>query len=247
MLPQTDRFKTPGFIYFFGVDGSGKTALAKLLLEEFQRRGIKSKFVRLRINYFFTRPLLIYAKLAGYTQRLNINGVPLVYHNFHRSRCLSQLVRFCHLMDTAIMYFFKAYLPLKLSRRTIICDRFVYDVLVDFMIEGKNHSLYQQRIGRWLLSLLPERAICLFVTTQLEQIIQRKPEVLYDRDFLEKASLYYQLDRRFHFHKLDNNGDIEATLHELKCHLGLASAITNQPRHDRENLYLQEEKVCLGA
>lgn len=243
----SDRLSTHRFIYFFGVDGSGKTALALRLRDEFQHLGIKSKFIRLRINYFFTRPLLIYAKLAGYTQRFNIHGVPLVYHNFHRSRWLPKLVRCCHLVDTAMMYFFKAYLPMTLGRRHIICDRFVYDVLVDFMVEARNDNLTQQRIGRWLLSLLPDCAICLFVTTRLEQIIQRKPEVLLDKDFFKKASLYYQLDRQFHFQRIDNNGDVETTLRRLKILLGIAPSITDEQGHDREKIYLQEEKVCLGA
>ncbi len=247
MPPRFDDSLTPRFIYFFGVDGSGKTTLARRLEQEFQRRGLKSKFVRLRINYVLARPLLIYAKLAGYTQRLNINGVPVVYHNFHRSRWLPQLVRFCHLVDTAIMYFFKAYLPMKLGRRHIICDRFVYDVLIDFMIEGRNDQLDQQRIGRWLRALLPHRAICLFVTARLEQIIQRKPAVLYDRDFFKKASLYYQLDRRFQFHKIDNNSDIETTLRQLTSDLGLTPSGTNETGHDREKIYLQKEEICLGA
>lgn len=237
----------PAFIYLFGVDGSGKTSLAKLLKNEFDKLGIKSKITRLRINYLFTRPILIYCKLTGYTIRKNINGVPIVYHEFHRSKWIPRIVQYLHFIDTAIMYFLKAYLPMRMAKKVIICDRFVYDVLVDFMIESRDYDLLQKKIGRFLLTLLPKNSVNVFVKIDIQNILTRKPEVSYDKYFQTKFLIYERLNKIFDFKTVDNNGAISATVAKLKIISGLLPTKKMNGFMDGEKIYLQKEKVCLGA
>jgi len=245
--PITQSRGTPRFIYLFGVDGAGKTTLARLMKSELDKIGIKSKSIRLRINYFFTRPILLYCRLAGYTIRKNINGVPIVYHEFYRSTWIPKLVQYFHLLDTSIMFFFKAYLPLKLGKRVILCDRFAYDVLIDFMIEARDHSLHEKKIGRFLISLLPQNSKSIFINTDVRTILQRKPEVAYDKYFKTKYALYQKLDQVFHFDKIDNDGDLKTAVEKLMAKLGFTPPSTTNTHNERKEIYLQKEEVCLGA
>lgn len=237
----------PRFIYLFGVDGAGKTSLARLMKSELDKIGIKCTCIRLRINYFLTRPILLYCRLAGYTIRKNINGVLIVYHEFYRSTWIPDLVQYFHLLDTSLMFFFKAYLPLKLGKRVILCDRFVYDVLIDFMIEARDHSLHEKRIGRLLLSLLPKNSMSIFIDSDVGTILQRKPEVAYDKYFETKYALYRKLDQVFRFDKIDNDGDLNTTVEKLTAKLGVAPPSPTNTHDERKEIYLQKEEVCLGA
>jgi len=50
-------------ICFTGIDGSGKTTLAKMLVEGMKKEGIKSKYVYNRSKPFVTKPIMDVGKI----------------------------------------------------------------------------------------------------------------------------------------------------------------------------------------
>ena len=205
-----ERHVLPDFICLVGVDGCGKSTLARILQRELAARGIRSRVVWLRMNYFLTRPVLLYCRLAGLTRRPVVAGQRISIHEFQRSPLVAKVVQYLHWLDTALAYFFKAFLPMRLRGETIICDRFVYDVLIDFIVESGNPGLHRNLIHRLLFGLLPRRAKLVLIKADREVIIARRPDVLAtDPHFDARFAEYATIDRQYGLPVVDNNDSLE--------------------------------------
>ena len=212
----------PRFICLVGVDGSGKSTFARMIEQELINRGCRTKYAWLRMNYMLTRPVLLYCRLTGLTRRPVVNGRKISIHDFHKSRLIAKLVQYLHFIDTVIAYLFKVFIPLKFFDRYIICDRFVYDVLIDFIVESKDFDLHDQAIRRLLFSLVPEDAKVLLLKTDPRTILERKPDVLfYDEDFETRFDEYNRLAQLYDLVVVDNNRARDEVLADIKRGLGI--------------------------
>jgi len=206
----------PRFIYFAGVDGSGKSTYVQMLIKEFEQRGLKARRVWLRFNYFFTKLVLLYCRLIGLTRRPVRGGRNISVHDFYKSPFIGKLIQYLHFIDTCLHYFFRVVIPLKFTKTYILCDRFVYDILADFMIENRDMSIPKKRISKLLLRLLSADAPVLYFKVDKEEIIRRKPEVLDDdEDYELKYQVYEELEKSYYFNIISNMKTIEDTFSEL--------------------------------
>jgi thymidylate kinase len=198
----------PHFIYFTGVDGSGKTTIVSLLSEEFEKRGLRTKRVWLRFNYLFTKPVLLFCRITGLTRRPLRGGKKISVHDFYKSPFIGKSVQYLHLLDTCIHFFFRVYLPMKIKKTHILCDRFVYDILADFMVENRNLTLPNKQIAKLLHMLIPADAMVFNVKVDKDEIIRRKPEVLNDdEDYDLKYEAYRALEEYIKADVINNNKD----------------------------------------
>lgn len=206
----------PRFIYFTGVDGSGKSTYVDLLIKEFGRRGLKAKRVWLRFNYLFTKPVLLYCRLVGLTRRPIRGGQRISVHDFYKSPFIGKTVQYLHFIDTCIHYFFRVYILLKLTKTYILCDRFVYDIIADFMIENRDFKLPDEYIARILLRLIPENSLILYFKVDKDEILKRKPEVLEDdEDYDLKYKIYECIEDYFDFRTIDNSKAFQEVYREI--------------------------------
>lgn len=209
--------RVPLFICFTGIDGAGKSTYAQRTVQELQKKGYKAKYVWMRMNYMLARPLLFYCRLAGLTRRPMVRGKRVSIHEFQRSPMICFWIRFLHTVDTLIVYFFKILLPMKVGRRCVVCDRFVYDILVDYMIESGNYQLYKKAVAKVLTRMVPNNSILFFIDTQIQNIIKRRPVVLdFDVHFFRRYQLYLELADLYDFKVIDNNRDPELVFQEIE-------------------------------
>ena len=193
------------FIYFTGVDGCGKSSVIDELIKEYGRNGIKARRVWLRFNYFFTRPLLLFCRITGITRRVKKGDKIFSIHDFYKSRLIAFMVQYLHLIDTFFAYIIKVRLPLKCTNDLIFCDKFVYDILADFMVETRDLSLLDKRIAKLFLKLIPNDMQVISFSVDKDEIIRRKPEVLIDdEDYDFKYKAYQLIMQRFNLNPLQN-------------------------------------------
>jgi len=195
----------PRFIYFTGVDGSGKSTIIEEIIKELTLKGVKAKSVWLRFNYFFTRPVLLLCRMTGLTRREKRGHKIISVHDFHKSRTIASMVQYLHFIDTVIAYVFKVWVPLKFSDDIIFCDKFVYDILADFMVETKDLDLLDKYISKLFIKLIPENSPVFFISADKDAIIKRKPEVLIDdEDYDFKYAAYQKIMESFKFNTIRN-------------------------------------------
>jgi thymidylate kinase len=193
-MSSTGNNRPPRFIYFAGVDGSGKSTVINELIKEYNRKGLKAKSVWLRFNYFFTRPVLLLCRLLGITRREKRGDKIISVHDFHKSRAMAFMVQYLHFIDTAIAFFVKVWIPLRFTNCIILCDKFIYDILADFIVETKDFDIPSKRIAKLFLKLIPEGTPVFYFIVEKEEILRRKPEVLIDdEDFDLKYKAYQTL------------------------------------------------------
>jgi len=193
------------FIYFTGVDGCGKSTVIDELIKEYERKGIRAERVWLRFNYFFTRPVLLLSRIIGLTRREKKGGKIYSIHDFHKSRLIAVLVQYLHFIDTAFAYIIKVWIPLKCTDKIILCDKYVYDILADFIVETKDSDLLDKNITRLFLKLIPRNMPIIYLAVDKDEIIKRKPEVLVDdEDYDFKYKVYTSIMDTFNMNKIQN-------------------------------------------
>lgn len=203
--------RIPKFIYLFGNDGSGKSTLCIKLQEHLTSKGFRTKYVWLRMNYMLTRPVLLYCRLTGLTKRIMVEGRYVSIHQFQNSKTIAKLVQYLHLIDTLIALSFKACIPMLLGK-TIICDRFVYDILIDFVIESGEKNIYDKVISKLFLCLIPKGAKVFLIKADRDVIASRRKNIFFTEPMFDLRQKEYEIVmKKYGIKEIMNNGDLKQT------------------------------------
>lgn len=194
----------PMFICITGIDGVGKTTHVNLILEHLREKGIKCEYKWLRFHHLFSLPLLAFCRVAGYT-RLSTLGISqkCSYHEFYKSRFISAFYPWILFFDTFLFTTVKVYIPMFFGT-SIVCDRFVYDTLIDMSIATKDHEISKKPVGKLFIKLIPKNAHFVMLNLEKSIIFSRRPELKDDLTFDERYALYESLSSRFNIHVEEN-------------------------------------------
>jgi thymidylate kinase len=199
----------PMFICITGIDGVGKTTHVNLILGHLKEKGIKCQYKWLRFHHLFSLPLLAFCRIAGYTRLSTLGGTQKCsYHEFYRSRLISTLYPWILLIDTTIFTTIKVYIPMLLGN-SIVCDRFVYDTLIDIAVATKNHEIHNKKVGKLFLKLIPKNANFVMLNLDKKVILSRRNELKDDMTFDERFALYQRYTDMFSIDIVNNENTIE--------------------------------------
>lgn len=179
-------------IYITGADGTGKTTQARLLVSQLKAAGEKPYHVWLRFPFFFSLPLLVYARWQGYSWVEKENGVCHGYRDYRHSWLLRALLPWIFLFDIFLAALGKVYLPLWLGK-TIICERFVLDMLADLAVACHDTTLHYRLPGKLYAFLLPRKAKIVVLDLDADTIRQRRADLQSDRRLETRLTTYRQL------------------------------------------------------
>jgi hypothetical protein len=168
------------FIYIAGADGTGKTTQAKLLLEQLQKNGIRTKRLWLRFPFLFSLPLLAYARLCGYSWHDQTHGIWYGYWDFRPSFLMRVIFPWVVLLDAALASIWFVYIPLG-AGWTIVCERYVLDMLVDLSIAVGDNSLHARIPGILFLKLIPRNSSIVVLDLDPAVAMARRRELGNDR------------------------------------------------------------------
>lgn len=195
----------PMFICITGIDGVGKTTHVNLILEHLRKKGIKCQYKWLRFHHLFSLPLLAFCRVAGYTRVSTLGGSQKCsYHEFYKSRLISTIYPWILFFDTLLFTTIKVYIPMFFGT-SIVCDRFVYDTLIDVAVATKDYEIYRKHVGKLFLKLIPKNAHFVMLDLDKSTIFLRRPELKNDLTFDERYGLYQNFVNLFSIAVVDNN------------------------------------------
>lgn len=204
----------PQCIHLAGVDGTGKSTQARALMALLEAEGTPARQVWLRFPRFLTIPLLIYARLRGYSRREVVNGHEHGYWHFESSWLMSKVFPWVLLLDTALLALIKVYVPLGLGS-VVVCDRFVVDTLADLMA-GLDDVCFDEGLpGRLFLALLPRHSQVVVLDLDTETARRRSPELEGDRSHSKRRGVYLEIARRRHFPVVSAASPVEEVTSQL--------------------------------
>ena len=172
-------FNSVNFIYITGCDGTGKTTQARLLINKLAELGIKTCHVWLRYPFLFSIPLLIFARFRGHSWHENTNGFNHGYWDFRSSLLLRTFFPWTMLIDAILASIGKIFIPI-LVGRTIICERYVLDMLIDMSMAIGDCHIHQRLPGRFFLYLIPPASNIFILDLGIESIHHRRSDLMAD-------------------------------------------------------------------
>lgn len=211
----------PAIIYVMGIDGSGKSTVAEHLADKMSADGYSVEVMWLRFNHLFTKPLLGICRLLGYTKYEMVDGIRVGYHEFYRSKIISWLFVILQYLDAWRVTKTRIAPHLKDPNKVLILDRYIYDILIDIIIDTHLEDLDKTWMGRRFLNLMPTHTNVLPMLRNKDDLLSARPESAVDRNFDDRVALYEKIIKNNDLTPIINNMALEETLAQAESRIEL--------------------------
>jgi thymidylate kinase len=178
-------------VAFSGVDGSGKSTQVDLLEKSFEQINVPVLRIRSRWRPVLSLPLLVIMRRLGYASVHRAGGVYIVETRLPSRGGLTSLWCILTQVENIVKTGVKLVFPLLLGR-TVICDRYALDMVVDGRA-GLHDAAGKTRLGFQLLRLLPKPNFAFSMDIDPEVAFRRKPDLPGLKDYVERLRLYREL------------------------------------------------------
>jgi hypothetical protein len=202
------------FYYLCGCDGVGKTSHADLLATHLAGTGKYVRHVWLRFPFLTSIPLLAYARLRGLGGYHEAGGIRHGHWDFGRSRLMRALLPWSLLLDALLAAAFHIYIPMIL-RTTIVCERFVIDILADLIVAFDDPGLAARLPGRLYPRLIPPRGTVLMLDLDADTICRRRPSLAGDARLDTRLAAFRSLATDLGLQVLSTEPALEAVHHQI--------------------------------
>ena len=200
------------FICFIGIDGSGKTTLTIALNKVMKEHGFSSKcvygrFISVILKFLveFTKRLLSLRgkDMNDYAQRAATK------EQLFKNRLFAQIYQYFVFLDYTLKIFVKIKLPLMLNQ-SIVCDRYVYDTVVDLALDFHYANERIQNVLRNYLRLAPKPDLVFLIDLPEEIAFQRGKDDIPSVAYLsERRGIYLRMSQWDEMMVLDGTKDIK--------------------------------------
>lgn len=164
-------------ICLIGIDGSGKTTHALRIVSDLQQSGAKSRYVWFGTPYFLSYPFMVICRVLGLTETHHLqNGMTVSEHRYYLNKPVALIFPWIQFLDLSVFVFSRVYLAVFLGF-TVVCDRFVYDILSELMADVNDDTLDRRIIGRLILGLKPRHASVFLLDVDEVTALRRRPDV----------------------------------------------------------------------
>jgi len=224
--------KKKNFICLAGIDGSGKTTVAKHITNHTEG---KFHYVWARWEPFFLSPISKLVNKKSYspshihdedTQHKNKQSIK---NQLLKNTFVKQLWLFLAECDYFLQLLIKVVYPYMIHRN-IICDRYIYDFYIDQLINLQENSTAMKRF-------ISNRMLCIFPKPDLLLYIKISPETGNKRK-QDGTSVSYLVQRKEYYDQLSDIYETISIDGETKISVVLESAINSVNEH----LYHEQKK-----
>lgn len=182
-----------------GIDGTGKTTLARNTAVALHAQGIPAVYVYGRTYPVISRVLMFLGRktmLRSKDQWQDYEGYSADKKQKMRNPVLALVYTVAILIDYYVQIWLKL-LPHLGSRRVVVSDRYLYDTVISDLAVHLNYSEVQTdsaiRLG---LALLPKPALTVLIDVPEEVAFARKDDVPHIDYLRERRAWYLRLSRR---------------------------------------------------
>lgn len=179
----------PRFIYITGCDGTGKTTLTHLLMDDLAAQGIETHHVWLRFPFLFSLPILVYARLRGFSWYETDAEFRHGYWDFRSSWLMRACFPWLLLADASLAAIPKIYMPLW-GGKTVVCERFILDMIVDLSVACLDEGFHKKYPGKLFLHLLPPQTKIFLLDLDSKIIKGRRRDLEGDRNLEARIHQY---------------------------------------------------------
>lgn len=182
-------------VCLIGIDGSGKTAHAQSILLDLQKSGVKCKYVWFGNAYFLSYPFMAFCRVLSLTDTHRVaNEATCSEHQYYKNKAVALLWPWVQVMDLVFFTILRVYLPLW-RNFTVVCDRFVQDILVEIMADVDDNQLHKKLVGLPILRLKPRSAMVFLLDVNEAIALRRKHDVPNLRYLTRRRNNYRLISR----------------------------------------------------
>ena len=197
-----------------GVDGGGKTFLLGALQARLDAAAVPHRHVWTRFRNYLSKPFLALTRLTGHNRKEELDGVRTGYHDFAGRSWLAWPFLWLQVLDNLLDIWWRYHRSA--DRRVVLADRCIYDTLVDLAVDTGLDDVVLGPLGHWLVRLLPAPRLVVVLDRPVAAIRATRPDVLLDRNFARRRTLYQRLAREFALPVVVNDGPPDAVLDRLE-------------------------------
>ena len=168
---------------FSGVDGSGKSTLAQALIEQLSNEGIQTQYL-----WWFAANDSFLGKLAGLVVRKLAKPVETTADGVSQVGLVRALDQSLVLADFLLHVWYSSILG-----RNLVCDRYIYDIVVFFTTELRYSESKAKRLIRLLRAVVPSPLVTFLVDVPAEIAMQRKTDIASSEQHEKLRKLYLDL------------------------------------------------------
>lgn len=216
-----DKFR---LINIIGIDGAGKTTLAKNLADSLSDQDKKVSYCYCQYFAKLLYPVKMMAKLSFMRNTDEFKN----YNDYNTTKketsirfpFLANCYAFIWLCDYILQVFFKVTIPYLIGKKLII-DRYIFDIAVNLSLTTGNDINYAERFIRFFLFFAPRPDFILFIDLPEGIAFSRKNDIQGIDYLKERRQRYVALSDKYNFSIIDGTKPIEQVLEDTKKILNL--------------------------
>ena len=188
-------------ICFTGIDGSGKTTVAKKVTTFLKEKDLPATYVYGRLKLFIMKPLVFIGNkwfLKNYSITENYDEYTGKKKNlFSKHKFMLKVYLYILLLDYLLQLMIKIKIPVLLGK-IVVCDRYIYDTVITDIAVDMNFSKRQviSLLDKCFL-LIPNPNLTFLVDVNEEVAYSRKYDVPDERYLKDRRSFYLQIGRYY--------------------------------------------------
>lgn len=159
-------------ITFTGIDGSGKSTISKALVEKMKTSNIDARYL-----WWFEAENSIFRRFLRIFSGTKMKKSAIEKKKLPESSFIKALYQYMVLLDYQRQTIFKVWMPSMLGK-TIVCDRYIYDIVVSFAMEFGYSRERAKDMLSFLRNISPVPDIEFYVDIPPEVALSRKKDII---------------------------------------------------------------------